>query len=196
MERFIIFIGLYLATGMAVALALYLTRPRMSEDMQRLEEALEFGTFYLPARKSSWFARTSAIAVGYSLAGAYTIGAWPVALYQRWQFIRSSRKWQAQIEEREKPFQVQPADLLVRMTVREIEQRETVQDPLNAVPNLPFGHLNPAWEKLKSGMGPDDEIWTYSAQWKDGWRDPETREGYAIVRAGEVKGFWVASIKC
>jgi hypothetical protein len=199
MKILFILVGAYLSTGLLVALALYLTRPRLSEDMQCLEEALEFSTFYLPEGKQSSFSRTSAIAVGYLLAGLIAIGAWPAAFYQRWQFIRSERKNARRRRERfstRKEFQVQPVNLIARMTIGEIEVHETVQDPLNAVPNLPFGHLNAAWEELKSCIRPGDEIWTFSAQWQIPMRKPQIREGYAVVRAREVKGFLVATVMC
>jgi hypothetical protein len=45
----------------------------------------------------------------------------------------------------EPQFAVQPGDLLELLSVEEIEQREQVFDPLGAVAELPFGHLNDAW---------------------------------------------------
>ena len=42
-------------------------------------------------------------------------------------------------------FAVTGDHLLESLTVAEIEARERVSDPLGAVPDLPFGHLNTAW---------------------------------------------------
>ena len=49
----------------------------------------------------------------------------------------------------------------------------------------PFGGSNPAWESLKAGLRPGDEIWTFASP-------PESRErfagrqGVALVRDGAV----------
>ena len=69
------------------------------------------------------------------------------------------------------------------------------QDPLGAVPDLPFGHLNAAWEKLKAGMRPGDTVAVFVAHWEeDGvmWE----RRGYAVIRGGEEASFWVSHAVC
>ena len=68
------------------------------------------------------------------------------------------------------------------MTVEEIEIAEAVSDPLGAVPPLPFGHLNAAWSRFKSGLVQGDTIWRFAAQWDGEWGTPEIREGYVIAR--------------
>ncbi|WVM93015.1 hypothetical protein ULG90_02285 [Halopseudomonas pachastrellae] len=45
-------------------------------------------------------------------------------------------------------FAVTEDHLLESLTVAEIEARERVADPLGAVPDLPFGHLNTAWQEF------------------------------------------------
>jgi hypothetical protein len=51
----------------------------------------------------------------------------------------------------ERVFAVKRADLLETLTVEQIEARERVQDPLGAVPNLPFGP--PVRLTSPTGMG-------------------------------------------
>ena len=57
-------------------------------------------------------------------------------------------------------FQLRPEYRRERLDVAEVERRETVQDPLGAVPDLPLGHLNVAWRALKASMEPGDELWS------------------------------------
>ena len=79
-------------------------------------------------------------------------------------------------------FAVKRADLLENLTVAQIEARERVQDPLAAVPDLPFGHLNAAWKVFLAGCHPGDKLWSFSASWTGDWGDEEQREGYVRVR--------------
>jgi hypothetical protein len=86
-------------------------------------------------------------------------------------------------------FKLRPEYRRERLNVAEVERRETVQDPLGAVPELPFGHLNVAWQALKASMEPADELWSFSARWDDDWGEPHLREGYAVWRRGKPAGF-------
>jgi hypothetical protein len=72
------------------------------------------------------------------------------------------------------------------LSVAEIERREIVQDPLRAVPGLPFGHLHAIWCDLKSIMKPGDDLWSFSTRWEDDWGRPQVREGYVVWRNGRA----------
>lgn len=85
---------------------------------------------------------------------------------------------------------VTKTDLIERCFISEIEAPALIADPLGAVPNLPFGHLNPSWEKLKANMQDEDEIWTFKAKWDRRWRVWECR-GYAILRGDNVPHNWM-----
>lgn len=50
---------------------------------------------------------------------------------------------------------VYPAKLLEKLPREEIEARELINDPLQAVPNLPFGHPNDVWCRLLEQL-PED----------------------------------------
>ena len=103
-------------------------------------------------------------------------------------------------------FAVQRADLRERLSLADAEARERVHDPLQAVPNLPFGHLNTAWKALcrdwRDGVADavgdadtGDELWSFSTLWEDdrGWR--EQRGGYVIVRCGQPGRFILTTCK-
>lgn len=84
-------------------------------------------------------------------------------------------------------FAVVRGELQEKVTVQEVERRERVLDPLGAVPDLPFGHLNAAWQEFVEGIGPDDALWSFTSHWTTPWGRKELRSGYAIVRA-EIVG--------
>jgi hypothetical protein len=102
---------------------------------------------------------------------------------------------QAEIRRKEDVFKVQRQHLLERLTVAQIEAREMVEDPLQAVPALPFGHLNAAWCDLVAGLAPGDECWSFSAQWSGDWRGPELRTGYVVWRRRKAVGHILTMVK-
>jgi len=91
-------------------------------------------------------------------------------------------------------FKVTREHLREVLPVSSIEADSRVFDPLEAVPDLPFGHLNSSWEKLKAGMQPGDEISTFLASWKSHGVMWEL-SGFAIVRAGDAVNFWIMGQK-
>ena len=88
---------------------------------------------------------------------------WPLA----WKL--SVGYWlQARRQERDRLtriFKVQPPHRTERLSLEQIEARERVDDPLHAVPNLPFGHLHPQWAQLKAALQPGDELWAFATPW-------------------------------
>ena len=84
----------------------------------------------------------------------------------------------------EAEFAVKRAHLQEPLTVAQIEAREAVEDPLRAVPNVPFGHLNTAWKNFIAGVAADDELWSFTARWEVAWAGRPIRSGYVVVRGG------------
>lgn len=113
------------------------------------------------------------------LAACLIVLVWPVAIYMK---VTEPEK-----SERETPFKiprefaVERQHLLERLTVQEIEQRELVDDPIRAVPDLPFGHLHRAWKEFLNGYPESGELWSFSAVGEWGWRQ-ELRSGYVKVQ--------------
>ena len=81
-------------------------------------------------------------------------------------------------------FAVQPSDLIECLSVNEIEHRERVDDPLQAVPNLPFGHLNDVWMQFLQKRQSGDSLWSFAAKWES-WGSHEQLAGYVLVRDGQ-----------
>jgi hypothetical protein len=87
------------------------------------------------------------------------------------------------------------ADLVERMSLADIAQREMVHDPLGAAPQVPFGHAHAAWKKFTEALQTGDEIWRFSAQRTLSWGPLEHRRGYAIKRNGRVGAYFMTHIK-
>lgn len=89
-------------------------------------------------------------------------------------------------------FSVELGDLLSRYEVEDVETIETVRDPLCAVPNVPFGHLNPAWMVFRDKISDGDEVWSFYTEWHRPWLN-EIVSGYAIKRGEIVSSYWITS---
>lgn len=116
------------------------------------------------------------------LAAVAGVVAWPAALYMKGKEIFGKKSESALDEERQ--FAVGCSHLQECLTVLQIETREVVTDPLGAVPDLPFGHLNAAWKAFVEDVGADDELWSFTAPWQTKWGRKEIRTGYVVVRGG------------
>lgn len=76
--------------------------------------------------------------------------------------------------------------LIERMTREAIEARERVTDPLGAVPEVPFGHLNMLWQAFTDGIEAGDELWRFEARIVSEWETVAVHRGYARLRNGQV----------
>lgn len=136
-----------------------------------------------PKREKLWY-RILDDVIGPAMVGLLLVPFWPVMVVMMIHERIFSKPNPTTFDAPE--FAVERTDLLEAMSVREVEQREKILDPLGAVPDLPFGHLNAAWEKFLEKMEPQDELWAFSAYWTL-WGRKEQRLGYVIVR-GDVVG--------
>jgi hypothetical protein len=121
------------------------------------------------------------------LAFLAIIVGWPAAF---WFLARDKMAARKTVQEEKKEFAVLREHLLEQLSVGEIEATNRIDDPLGAVPDQPFGHLNAAWASLKSGMEDGDQVWRFMAIWEE-YYTPEERQGYAVVRNGEPLVWWV-----
>ena len=130
-----------------------------------------------------------------AIAGVVIIAAWPLAIAFAIYFYRRKNDDEVAATSLEPDhFTVKPSDLIERLTIEKVEETEIVQDPLQAVPPVPFGHLNRAWVNFKRQIQPDDEIWSFQARWGN-YRSPmAVRSGYASLRQGAVVTVFVAKL--
>lgn len=174
-----IYLYWYLGIGVAVLavvfVAHWLTMKGETESLRDLLDALD------PDRKQLSY-RILKNVVAPALAAVAVVVVWPTAVYMKGKEIWGKNSESSLDDERE--FAVERSHLQERLTVPRIEAREMVTDPLGAVPDLPFGHLNAAWKSFVEGAGPDDELWSFTAPWQTTWGRSEIRTGYVVVRKG------------
>ena len=119
-----------------------------------------------------------------ALASIVVLFFWPAAFYMK---IRDMKDKGAGNGFEEKVFKVVDDDLLSRKTVEQIESLEMIEDPLGAVPPIPFGHLNKCWMDLLTHTLPKDELWSFKSTWDGDWGSKDIRCGYVLVRDGSPK---------
>ena len=103
------------------------------------------------------------------------------------QRIERERRW-------ERGFVVEHEHLLARQSIDQIEREEVVTDPLNAAPELPFGHLNGAWQNFLTQYVDGTELWSFAATWETPW-DKEMRSGYVLVQEGVPGAHFLTAYK-
>lgn len=163
----------YLGIGLVLLAAAYgAIRLKMDDDDKARRQLLRGLN---PDRK-----RLSYLLFNISVA-IVAIAVWPLVLDVK---VRELRQKKAPALEPEAEFAVESQHLLERLTAQEVERREVVDDPLKAVPDLPFGHLHKAWKEFLNGHSAGDELWSFSALWQTRWGGQELRSGYVIVRDG------------
>ena len=118
------------------------------------------------------------------IAGLLVIAAWPVAL----GFVAKGSLSEAREKKRraEKAFRIKTEDLVTQLSVAELEQLERVTDPLGAVPDVPFGHLHPAWKKFRDELSPNDELWSFATTWAADWGGQQRTTGYVAINNGRI----------
>ena len=115
-------------------------------------------------------------------AAILVLAALPVAVYMKIKAML--KKQDGAVVEKKGEFAVERQHLLELLTLQEIEKREVVTDPLKAVPELPFGHLNAAWKAFLDGHADGGELWSFSAQWQTTRQRKELRLGYVVAQNG------------
>jgi hypothetical protein len=119
----------------------------------------------------------------WTLAICAVTTVWPIALVIQLKDIATHV---ADPPARFKAFRVSRKHLLKQLSVQDAEELEIVKDPLNCVPNVPFGFLNHAWHNFITHLSPMDTLWAFTAREICGFR-MEERDGYAIVRFGWIR---------
>ena len=174
-----IYLYWYLGIGVAVLAVVFgahrLTKKDEPESLRDLLDAVN------PDRKKLSYRILNNV-VAPVLAAVAVVVVWPAAVFMKVKEIFGKKSEAALDEERE--FAVERSHLQERLTVPQIEAREVVTDPLGAVPDLPFGHLNAAWKTFIGTAGVGDEVWSFTAPWQTTWGRKEVRAGYVIVRGG------------
>lgn len=176
----------YLAIGALVVISISIVRRQTPGDPDPIRDALAS----LVPERGSPVRRMIVGTVAPAVATIVSVVAWPLAIWLRAKGAASRET--ALAGGGPGPLVVEPAHLQARTSVREVERLERISDPLHAVPDVPFGFLHPAWRRFVELLADDDELWSFSARWRDAWT-VELHQGYAILRGGEVRAYFVSS---
>lgn len=172
-----IYLYWYLGIGAVVLAVVYsahhLKKEKESDSLRELLVAVN------PDRKKLFYRVLNNIVIPV-LTSILMVAFWPVAIYM--QVKEMLQKKESYVSPDDREFAVKREHLLERLTLREIESREVITDPLKAAPELPFGHLNAAWKEFLQNKADDAELWSFSAQWQGTWGPNELRRGYVMVQ--------------
>lgn len=170
-----IYLSIYLAVGVIVFFSFFRQSDISKLSMHELVKAIKQNAIRHDALLEFW-----AGFILYPLLVAGIILVWPYALYNQYDAKR-----QSEARKQADKLSISRANLIKHLSIEEIEIQERVEDPCSAVPDLPFAHLNAAWEKFKNNVQAGDEILTFAATWNRSWGKQEC-QGYALLRGNEV----------
>ena len=180
----------YLSAGVVVWLALLLEN-QLSGSARLAGTSVILDALH-PERKTRRY-RILARLVAPVLSAVGVVLLWPFGLAMKLQDMAAQR---ARIKREEADtFKLKATDLVERMSLADITQREMVHDPLGAAPQVPFGHAHADWQKFIDALQPGDEIWRFSAKRTLSWGLLEHRRGYAIKRQGQVGAYFITNNK-
>ena len=185
-----IYLYAYLSAGVVVWLALLLEN-QLSSSARLAGTSVILDALHLKSKTRRYRILARLVAPVLSAVGVLLL--WPFGLAMKLQDMAAQR---ARIKREEADtFKLKATDLVERMSLADIAQREMVHDPLAAAPQVPFGHANAAWKKFIEALQPGDEIWRFSAQRTLSWGPQEHRRGYAIQRNGQVGAYFITHNK-
>jgi len=172
----------YLVTGVVSLLIIYainrLDNSEEAKDLREIRKRIEPKSKNL---KEKIFNDLIIPVIALTLALIF----WPAAII----WVIKDRLERRAYENREikepEVFKVEKEHLKEQVSIEDVEILEVVSDPLGAAPEIPFGHLNTAWQEFKEKIQPDNELWSFSAQWTSEWGYRDQRLGYATTKSGE-----------
>ena len=176
-----IFIG-YLVIGVCIAIGgfIYQYSPK-TKFAKELDKILYPERSFVDGVKE-------ALVIPVALIGI-TLG-WPIFIYMVFEGAWTKRGNTDPLCE-EKKFATQGMYLKSKVSVEDAEYQALYQDPSNAVPNIPFGHLNKGWIVFTELIEEGDELWSFlipkgSLIGRYGSETQSDMHGYSIVRDGKT----------
>jgi hypothetical protein len=133
-----------------------------------------------PERTTGWYRFRERVLLPLLIVPAMAIG-WPLLGTIAISSMITDRKRGGSSPFKETP-EVLAKDLVKMVSQEEAETDGRVVDPLRAVPDLPFGHLNEAWKAFLQQRAEGEELWCYRSDRKDDLSDRAEKSGYAWVK--------------
>jgi hypothetical protein len=93
-------------------------------------------------------------------------------------------------------FSVNFEDLDNEVNVDEVEKKHLIFDPLDSVPNVPFGYLNSSWAKFLNSEAEVGRIFSFKKVYKR-YSFKEIKKGYAAVNdEQQVTHYFIYDSQC
>jgi len=184
-----IWIVLYLTLGASLLLAIRLMNNRKFSFEKSMQETIQYGIDRVtyPDGKPIWVKLREHL--GTALIAGLLLPIWPiVCIWALYESLSHKNRDDASVDEPTKFFS-SIETRIKKITVDEVEQLETYQDPLDALPDKPLGHLHHVWLDFKNEIKPRDEIWIYRRKQTtepDRWLPNAPEDGYVLMRNGQV----------
>lgn len=193
MNNWMLGVGIYFAIGLVVCLTVmishWLSKRRESDFARDLLKTLN-------PRRTDFLSRVLDDFIFPVLAFCAIWLVWPLAIGLRIKEIIDKKKATTQIKaaKEEKVFVVQEAELNKQVTIAEVEQQNVIVDPMEAVPQVPFGYLNAKWVAFRDSLAPDETLWEYESS-RTEVPDAQSVWGYAVKTDGKVDRFMTVGWK-
>lgn len=182
----------YLIFGMLILLMIYITT--RLDNSQKAKDLRSMSKLIRP-RSKNWQDKLFNNLIVPVIAMTLTTIFWPVVVVWVIKDRLERRVAKNRVVPEPEVFKVKKEHMKAKVSIEEIELKEMVTDPLDAVPAVPFGYLNSAWQEFKGKLQLDDELWVFSAQWASEWGRVDQRSGYVITKRDKASDFFVSSIK-
>ena len=182
-----LYAAIYLGVGFVVCLvfvaAHLICRQKKSKFVREMMNAVN-------PRREAFLYRVLEDLVVPALAFFLVWLVWPVVFVLK---IRDSLKKKAlasqAAQEAEPPaFALNDSELLRQVTVDEVERTNLIQDPLEAVPNIPFGHCNARWVLFRDSLQANETLWEFEST-RSELAGVQAMWGYAVRGEGKVDRF-------
>ena len=118
---------------------------------------------------------------------------WPLAWFVG--FMAVWEDWRRKAKDKRAEFVVKRRYLKSPCQLSLVEQSNLVDDPLGAVPALPFGHLNALWSDFVLKKPDAAELWSFACVWENRYGRKDQRQGYAWLLNREITDWVVLDIK-
>ena len=85
-------------------------------------------------------------------------------------------------------FALNDFELTRQVSIEEVERTNLIQDPMEAVPNIPFGHCNARWVVFKDSLQDNETLWEFEST-RSELKGVQAMWGYAVRGEGKVDRF-------
>ena len=115
---------------------------------------------------------------------------WPVVFILKIKdgFQKKSLAVEAEQEAEPPAFALNESELLRQVTVDEVERTNLIHDPLEAVPNIPFGHCNARWVLFRDSLQANETLWEFEST-RSELAGVQAMWGYAVRGEEKVDRF-------